>query len=79
MSYPNQWPPQQPQYPNQPQYPQQPGFPQQPQYYQPKKSNWGLTLAILGGGGLLLVVLCCGGLAMTFRTPAASAAAKQPF
>ncbi len=79
MSYPNQWPPHQPQYPNQPQYPQQPGFPQQPQYYQPKKSNWGLTLAILGGGGFLLLVLCCGGLAMAIRTPAPSAAAKKPF
>ncbi|MCI0360584.1 MAG: prolyl oligopeptidase family serine peptidase [Planctomycetaceae bacterium] len=64
MSYPNQWPPQ----------PYQ-AF-QQPQR---RSSNWGLTAAILGGGALVLAVLCCGGLAMAFRTPAASAAAKQPF
>ena len=78
MSYSNQWPPQQ-QTPYPPQYPQQPGFPQQPQYYQPKKSNWGLIAAIVGGGGLILVLLCCGGLAMAVRTPSPSAASKQPF
>jgi dipeptidyl aminopeptidase/acylaminoacyl peptidase len=76
VSYPNQWQPQKPgsQQPNT----QQP-FPQQPQYYQPKSSSWGLYAAIFGGGGLVLLVLCCGGLAMALRTPAASAAAKQPF
>jgi dienelactone hydrolase len=67
VSNPNQWQPQQYQ-----------AF-QQQQYYQRRRTNLGLTAAILGGGGLVLILLCCGGIAMAFRTPAASAAAKQPF
>jgi len=57
-------------------------FPQQYQpYQQPRQSgsSWPMILGVLGGGGLLLALVCCGGLAMVFRTPSASAAAKEPF
>ena len=49
-------------------------------YQQPKKSgSSGLVILGLLGGGALVLVICCGGLAMIFRTPTPSAAAKQPF
>jgi dienelactone hydrolase len=57
-------------------------FPQQfPPYHQPPKSgnSWAFLLAVVGGSALLLAIVCCGGLAIVFRTPSASAAARQPF